>query len=363
MLTLMAHSAYLEIERPRKKKNGIVRPGAVHLHLPLVERHFQSFNNLDENMVTVTSTRWTFSAAPKTSASLYSQDSYSTSPAIFSEKKLDRRRFAIASTPAEDGPWSHRIQVKSAAHGVFALDLKSSSRNTNFVENPGDDDNERDVKYEEPLGHVVIQPDVSSPKVASESLITTSGSALSKETTKSRIHKFRSSSKVFGKMLSRLSSHPSSHRVVDHSVVVPPLPMEPPQITISLCSPGITISLPGTPTEDVKNVEVLTFTKSSAEHHLLRKFSAKHSTWKPPRPPSPLPKSLRRQRKVMSKAPFVMTSPPPPLPPLREILSTVQRLESRNRGHSMPQPPSKFPINHVRTCFLIRRQAEAMRAP
>ncbi|KAG6907298.1 hypothetical protein DXG01_009491 [Tephrocybe rancida] len=317
----MAPSGYVQVDPPKQRK-GIIRPGAVHLNLPLVERHSQAYGGSEENLLSSVSSHWTISAAPKSSASLYSQASYTTSPPpVFRENNLDRRRFGITKTPALDGPWSRPVQLDSPATSTFVLDLKSALTLSDdpFMVEGEELDDEEDLKKELLDGGIVALEVKKSETPAPEL------EKASKETANARMKKLRMSTKVLGKMLSRLSVHQSTSRRVntDEAPLLPPIA---PQILISLPSPGL--KMPSSPKEDVvvKKDDLRAFV---LEKHtdIPRNRSTMPSTWKPRRPPSPLPKSLRRHGKHKSEmsglSHLVLTSPPPPLPVRRQIQSTL----------------------------------------
>ncbi|KAG6825838.1 hypothetical protein H0H92_002247 [Tricholoma furcatifolium] len=333
----MACSGYVQVES-KQKKGGIIRPGAMHLSLPLVERHSRAYSGSEENLISSCSSHWTISAVPKTSASLYSQASYTLSPRVFSEENIDRRRFAIAKTPAQEGPWSRKV-VNSPIHGAFVLDLKSATIHANpFI--GSDEDSESDDQLEDLHGaekEVVVEEirnlEAKRPYVAPEVVTNTS-----KEATQGRLKTLRMSTKVFGKMLSRVSVHRSSAEYTrpDEAPLIPALP---PKISVSLPSPGL--KMPSTPTEEDRAAKedlrafVLDKNLASAPKRSL----ARPSTWKPRRPPSPMPKLVRGHGKHKSDGSafsgFVVTSPPPPLPTRRQIISTVR----------LGVPESKAPLN------------------
>ncbi|KAG6854892.1 hypothetical protein C0991_012082 [Blastosporella zonata] len=314
----MAPSGYVQVDRPMK---GIVRPGAAHLRLPLVERHSRAYNGSEENLLTPASSHWTISAAPKSSASMYSQASYTTPPPGFSENKVDRRRFGIAKTPAQDGPWSRPVQLESPDTSTFVLDLKSAA---NPFMGEDEEHNDRD-DVKSLVGDKIVAIEVKHPDIESEVVET------SKETTKARMNKLRMSTRVLGKMLSRLSVHQSPSRCVstDEVPLLSSAPPQPPQIFISLPSPGL--KMPSTPKEDGIAKDGLRAFVLEKNADVTGNRTTIPSTWKPHRPPSPLPMSLRRRGKhkgdASSLAHLVVTSPPPPLPVRRQIHSTV-RLES-----------------------------------
>jgi len=325
----MAPSGYIQVN-PTKSRKGIARPGAVHLTLPLVDRHSCAYDSGsdEENLLTPASSYYTISAAPKSSASLYSQASYGLSPPAFSENRLDRRRFGIAMTPAQEGPWTRHVELQSPDANVFMLDLQSATVDTNpFVgsdeetEQHGLDIKEigavQEVKVREKKVLKVYAPSETilstKPKGKEISPEATADDVVSKETTKANMKKFRMSSRVIGKMFSRLSAHQSSSRPID-TEELPLLPALPPQIQISLPSPGL--KFPSSPQDDqgTKN-DLRAFV---LEKNVPGKRSTLPSAWKPHRPPSPLPKALRKLGKhkgnSSSLAHLVVVSPPPPLP-------------------------------------------------
>ncbi|KAG6868001.1 hypothetical protein C0993_008557 [Termitomyces sp. T159_Od127] len=311
-------SGYLQIGSLKQRR--IIRPGAVNLRLPLLEHNFQTKDESKENLLTLASSEWTISAAPVSSASVsvYSQASYVMSPLVFSETKLDRRRFGIAETPAQEGPWSRPSRLQSASLSVFLLDLKSGVDNKNpFVGEDEKVDNQGDVEYE-PSSDIFVSP-VQSPEIVPETNHTTS------EATKARLKKLRMSTRVLGKIISRLSVHQSSSRLatIDKAPLLPPTP---PQIFISPPSAGI--EFPRSPGENLEEDRLadkgaLRPVAPEKNAEVSRKLRARPSTWKPHRPPSPLPKSLRRHRKHKSEASVLVVTSPPPLPTHPKIASTV----------------------------------------
>ncbi|KAG6833929.1 hypothetical protein H0H87_007940 [Tephrocybe sp. NHM501043] len=314
----MSPSGYVQVSSPQQKRKGILRPGAAHLCLPLVERHSRAYNDSEESLLTLASSHLTISAAPKSSASLYSQASYyATPPPVLSEDKVDRRRFAIVNTPAQDGPWSRPAQLESPIMNTFVLDLKSATLSSNpFI---GEDDDALEMEMEEKQAgcDTMVELDVKNAQQGLEMADT------SKEATKERTKKLRLSTKGLGKMLSRLSIYQSPSRRVNADES-PLLPVQPPQILVSLPSPELKV--PNTPKEDnIIQDDLRSFVlEKNAD---IPRSRAMMSAWKPRRPPSPLPKSLRRYGKHTSDASalahLVITSPPPPLPVRRRIQSTV----------------------------------------
>ncbi|KAG5340352.1 hypothetical protein C0989_002082 [Termitomyces sp. Mn162] len=315
----MAPSGYLQVGSPKQRK-GIIRPGAVNLRLPLIECHSQVNNGSEENSLTLASSQWTISAAPISSASLYSQASYILSPPVFYESQLDRRRFGIANTPAQEGPWSRPKPLQSAVSSVLLLNLKSATGSVNpFIGKDERVDNQGDIEKELPGDSVV------SPVVESARLVPEMNHPTSKEVTNARSKKFRMSTRVLGKMLSRVSFHQSSSRRVDTDKT-PLLPSTPSQISILLASPGIETS--GSPKPNPKQVIEDNLRSFALEKNtrIPRKPRTRPSTWTPYRPPSPLPKSLRRRGKLKSEAStseFLAITSPPPLPTRPKIAPAV----------------------------------------
>ncbi|KAG6872218.1 hypothetical protein C0995_011934 [Termitomyces sp. Mi166 len=357
----MAPSGYLQVGSP-KQRGGIVRPGAVNLRLPLVERHCQA-NDSEENLLTLASSQWTISAAPISSASFYSQSSYINSPPVFSENTLDRRRFGIANTPAQEGPWSRPEHLQSAASSIFVLGANP------FIGEDEEVDDREDIKTKlsgSPIGGLVVE----SPKVVPE----TNHAAL-KEATNARLKKLRMSTRVLGKMLSRLSIHQSSrHANTDEAPLTSPMPL---QILISLPSSGTDMSSLSEkgpesqqgPEEDLATQDGLRLLVPERNTDIPRELRTRSSTWKPHRPPSPLPRSLRKRGKHMSEASalshLVITSPPPPLPTRPKIASTVL-VEQKPAFLSFSMPLSNTldmgPTSPVWADIQSRLKARAMKS-
>ncbi|RDB22086.1 hypothetical protein Hypma_011109 [Hypsizygus marmoreus] len=291
---------------------GIRRPSAVHLTLPLVDRHSHAFggpssddDDVEETLLTVPNSRWTMSAGPKSSASMYSQDSYTISPPVFRENKVDRRRFAIAISPSQEVPWIQPgPSLKTPSSGqIFLLDLKRST-----VELTTNDASS--IKSTE--GVVVGQGEAeekAQEKIVGE--ITEVKATKDTGNVKANMKKLRISSKVLGRMLTRLSAHSSSHNGTEGSTSEeqPLLPVgPPPQILLSLPSPSLNFSLQ----------EKIRTPKSGSDNlsFMPKNRATLPSTWKPHRPPSPLPKMLRKKHKraTSSLSHLAVASPPPPLP-------------------------------------------------
>ncbi|KAG5651368.1 hypothetical protein H0H81_008902 [Sphagnurus paluster] len=300
------------------QKRGINRPSAAHLTLPLVERHSHSYGGAGaDNVLTIPNTTSTLSTpTPLSSASIYSQASYIPSPAPFSEDQVDQRRFGIATTPLVDGPWTrpteravdgmHNADVNPNIfvldlHGAAAEPLSSDSEGyspasssgseiegfkTDIVQRISDEFVLVDFEPVAATNHTISEPQVSKGKA--------------------RMKRLRTTSRVIGKVLSRLSLHSPSARAVKNEEHQP-VPTVPPQIFLSLPSPGLEIL--STPKED-RQVKIETL--------VARHRSTLPSTWKPHRPPSPLPKGLRRygkhKRTFSSLSLHMGASPPPPLP-------------------------------------------------
>ncbi|KAF9467496.1 hypothetical protein BDZ94DRAFT_1248251 [Collybia nuda] len=134
------------------------------------------------------------------------------------------------------------------------------------------------------------------------------------------------STKVFGNMLLRISTPPlpqTRHTAAEESSP-PALSEPPPQILISLPSPGLNLN------HDLPDVSKVTAPPPKRLAFLVdptpRNRSTLPSTWKPKRPPSPLPQSVRKKRgrtkhkRSTLDSPFIPHSPLPPLPPL--VVST-----------------------------------------
>ncbi|KAF8063480.1 hypothetical protein FPV67DRAFT_1701107 [Lyophyllum atratum] len=313
---------------PAIKKKAISRPGALHLTLPLVERHSYAYScDSEENLITLASSRYTISAAPKTSASMYSQESYHISPPMFSETRVNRRRFGLAMTPLEEGPWKRAVQPRSAAVNVFVLDLKSATVDVNpFL---GSDEEGEDAQWDLEEAREGQQAKMEVKMVMEEMVLPVIGRPMevgpprmieekpsSKEAHDAKKKKSRMSSRVIGKMISRLSVHPSSSRPID-TEDQPLLPALPPQILMTLPSPSLRFMESSQDAPSTKDdLHALALQKHEA---VPRNRSTLPSTWKPRRPPSPLPKALRKQNKhkrnATSLSHLVVASPPPPLPP------------------------------------------------
>lgn len=316
---------------------GISRPSARHLRLPLADRDsftyadsvlsagkevcFQdsgiagfkmmfSYVQLQNGLLAVPSSYWTITAGPKSSASMYSQDSYTNTPPVFSERRVDRRRFGVAFSPSQEGPWRQVLQ-QAPDTPVFVLNLRSgklkddeSSINSAFSSSDEESEN-KTTEIEEKL---VRRKTTGTVKL--KKMYTTAHSQASRST------------KVFGKMLSRISVHPPAHSRPTN-IEERPLPVAPelpPQILISLPSPGLAIGL----SHDVRDLtdavppqQLVVITDSAP-----RTRSTLPSTWKPKRPPSPLPRPLRKKpvraqhKRNNPAAPLLHHSPLPPLPPL-----------------------------------------------
>ncbi|KAG6881404.1 hypothetical protein C0992_001141, partial [Termitomyces sp. T32_za158] len=136
-----------------------------------------------------------------------------------------------------------------------------------------------------PAGDIFAGSASESPKIVPETNYAPS------EATNARLKKLRMSTKVLGKILSRLSIHQSSsrHANIDQIPLLPPVP---PQILISPPSAGIETPsrLEENPEEDhVANKGALRPVASEKTADVPRKLRARSSMWKPHRPPSPLP--------------------------------------------------------------------------
>ncbi|GLB42818.1 hypothetical protein LshimejAT787_1202670 [Lyophyllum shimeji] len=344
----MAPSGYVQVDpaKPPKTK-GIRRQSALHLTLPLVERHSCAYDSCssEENLLTIASSRYTISAAPKSSASasLYSQESYHLSPPVFSETHVNKRRFGLAVTPVEEGPWRRPEPLRSAQADVFVVDLKSAAADANpflgsdEVEDVDETDGgggvhrgnveeKKVLKVYAPAETTLLPPigkpmEVAPPRLVQED----------KEYTNAKLKKSRMTSKMIGKMLSRLSVHQSQSNSASSSTL-PAVPALPPQISIALPSPGLKFpnspraTTPRTGTKDDLHAFVLDKQMHAAADKAgvasavpgSNNRATLPSTWKPRRPPSPLPKALRRQGKqkhgASALAHPVVASPPPPLP-------------------------------------------------
>ncbi|KAG5641237.1 hypothetical protein DXG03_005681 [Asterophora parasitica] len=303
----MTPSGYTPLDLPLKPTKGSRRRAQhLSLSLPLVERHsYYASDDLEENLLTAASSRWVISATPKSSASMYSQASYSLSPPIFSETKLDRRRFGISMTPTEPGPWHHPLQSAGASN-VFAVDLRSAT----VLENPfmGNEDDVEEASAQEEVLRGVEKKEGMLEQM--EPQATTNGNVASQESTNAKLKKLRTSSRIIGKMLSRLPVHRSNSSRSTSDVEQPLLSELPPRILISLPSPGLEI--PSGSSQDAS-----TFSTP-------RNRATLPSKWKPHRPPSPLPNSLRKHGKHKRNASdlsYLIASPPPPLPtPTRALI-------------------------------------------
>lgn len=348
----MAPSGYVQVD-PAKQTKGIRRQGALHLTLPLVERHSRAYDSStsEENLITLASSPYTISAAPKTSASLYSQESYHLSPPLFSETRVNRRRFGLAMTPAEEGPWKRRRPLQSPDANVFVLDLKSATVDANpfigsdeEVDNSQPDDVEerveaQEVKAEEKKVLRVYAPaETVLPAIGKPMEVGPPRIIENNEAANAKLKKLRMISKVIGKMLSRLSAHQSASSPPANTDEQPLLPALPPQILIALPSPGP--KFPNSPQAKDQDGFQSTGTKDDLHAFVLEKQlhaaagmaaaavpgnrSTLPSTWKPHRPPSPIPKALRRKHSKQKRnasvlAHLVVASPLPPLPPLARV--------------------------------------------
>jgi len=365
----MPPSGYVQVD-PAKQTKGIRRQGALHLTLPLVERHSRVYDSAssEENLLTLASSRYTISAAPKTSSSLYSQESYYLSPPAFSEARVNRRRFGLAATPVEEGPWRRPSPLGSADTNVFVLDLKSATVDANpFLgsdeevdDSQPDDVEERvevqEVKVEEKKVMMVYAPAETVLPVIGKPMEVVPPRVIEGEEASNAKKRLRMTSKVIGKMLSRLSAHQSTSSRPANTDEQPLLPALPPQILISLPSPGL--KFPNSPT--VQDQDALGMgPKDDLHAFVLEKQmhaaagtaagaapgtrSTLPSTWKPRRPPSPLPKLLRKHSKQKRNASalshHVVASPPPPLPP-RARIAAVESSQAVSGYASFSSPLS-----------------------
>jgi hypothetical protein len=276
-------------------------------------------------------------SGPKSSASAYSQGSWGNSP-VFSEARVDRRRFAIAISPSQDGPWKRSFPSADASVSVVGL---RHTRSHKLVEN--------EVQYE--------GKDVEGKKKTKKKKRTKDTKLRRTPTVLSAapISESRSTG-MFGKMFPRrLTRPPQSASAALAPVIIiemeqPRLPALPPQVLVALPSPELNMSddlarLGGG--NDSDNVAVKSNLIPSRYNNELQSIAprpvssrstrkskrppssilnllespvqpkpAHLSTWRPKRPPSPVPPGMRRNSKVkhMPRTHISLSSPPPPVP-------------------------------------------------
>ncbi|KAG6833301.1 hypothetical protein H0H87_008933 [Tephrocybe sp. NHM501043] len=318
-------SSYVVRIAPKPKMGGIVRPSAAHLSLSLVESQSLPSNDSEEAiLLTLATSQWTISAAPKSSASMYSQTSYIASPPFFSDTKVDRRRFGIAMwTPAQDGPWALLAQLRTPCSDGFVLDLKSAAVAVSVNPLIGEDELMKEQVVDERTVKLAIEEE--SRDMALEVI------QGSKEMSTAKTRKLRMSTKVLSKMFSRLSVHQPTSRGANTNAA-PPLPaLLPPPTLVS--PPDSDLMMPPlTPLDDpfAKNDFCAFMFEKNADISRYKDANISHyrSTWKPHCQPSPLPETLRSHKKHKSDGSALShvvntRSPLPPLPIRTQIYSTI----------------------------------------
>ena len=295
---------------------------------------------------------------PKSSASTYSQGSWGDSPFTFSEARVDRRRFAIAISPSEDGPWKRPFPSAGASlsEGQVGKDVEHEGR---------DAEEKKGKKTRTKNTRLKKIPSILSAAPFSESRSTW----------------------MLGKMFPRrLAQPPQSASAALGPVVIiemeqPRLPVLPPQVLLTLPSPELNIvdelkwlgdgndsddvalgSMPVSSNPAGPGSQCLTQPRSSLHTQTPKRpptLVTRHrqspahphqvddpSNWKPKRPPSPFPPGMRRNIKVkhmrntFSSSP---PSPPPPVPPLvNHSTSVVPRSRATFSTPLSPPPPYQF---------------------
>lgn len=227
---------------------------------------------------------------------------------MFSESRIDKRRFGVAFSPSRAGLWQ-QVPQQAPNTPVFVLGLSSEELKYDEFSINGalsSSDEEESEKKSAEIGEKLRRRKTTGT-VKLKKIYTTAHSQASRST------------KVFGKILFRISVHSPSHSQPTSTEECPlsVASESPPQILISLPSPRLGISLDHD-VQDINNdipPQQLVILADSVP----RTRSTLPSTWKPKRPPSPLPRSLRKKNRVHSKrrhntssTPFIPHSPPPP---------------------------------------------------
>lgn len=306
------------------KKDSNKRISRLRLTLPLSSSPYHgSFavgsDDEEQKLVSATGSEWTLSAAPASTASAYSQESYTLSPVPFRSAKVDKRRFALAIGSANwEGQWSAPIRTaQSPDAATFVLDLHSATLE------PEEQDITDNYSAETLLKKVDDEEDEKFAKVVEEkpdhSLKETKKEIVSKEATQAKAQKPRAKS-VFGKFFSRRSTRPTPqalHAASDEEEDRPLLPSLPPRIEVTLPSPGIK-GVHDLPETDITPADLV---RSLQSANIPGNRATMPSGWKLHRPPSPLPKMLKKnkngyKRVAASSALPMAQSPVPPMPNL-----------------------------------------------
>jgi hypothetical protein len=296
---------------------------------------------------------------PKSSASTYSQGSWTNSPVSFSEARVNRRRFAIAISPSQDGPWKHPPPSANTSVSAVQLQRARSKKSADNVQHEGRDVEGKKKKKKKRIRN--IRP--KTPIILSAAPISHSRST-----------------RMFGRMFPRRMAPPpqSAGAVLEPVIIIeaeqPRLPALPPQVLVTLPSPELNITddfawLGG----DDSSVAIqsrsdelqpiaprpVTFhptskTKSRSSSILKRYESpvqpkpAHPSDWKPKRPPSPVPSGMRRNSKAkpMHKTLISLSSPPPPVPAL--IKYNTSAVPKSRATFSIPlSPPPPYQLHSL----------------
>jgi hypothetical protein len=305
----------------------------------------------------VSSSRWSMTSQPKSSASTYSQQSWSNSPVNFSEARVDRRRFAIAVSPSEDGPWRRPFPSADASVSVVRL------RHT-------------EPEYIVPLVRKEVQQkgkDVEGKKKRPRDARITKTPTILSAAPRSESRSTRMLDKMFPRRLTRppQSASPALGPVIIIEMEQPGLPVLPPRVLLSLPSPELNIiddlkrlgdgnhsanaavewkltpsrsqSIapqpgPSLPTRTPRHPPTLV--AGLRESPVQPQPASDLSTWKPKRPPSPVPPGMRRNSKAkhMRNTLPSHSSPPPPVPALIKYNTSVVP-KSPRATFSLPLSP------------------------
>ena len=323
--------------------------------MSVIRAPFDGAHSQDKLLLAIPSPRRSLTCEPKPSASTYSQRSWSNSPVSpvnFSEARVDPRRFAIVISPSQDGPWKRSFSSADAPTSLLKLQETQSESNAPLAGNEfqHEERNVQEKKERKRTRSLRLKKPLTIPR--SESM----------------------SAGVLGKMFSRRPADPScsTSAVLDPVVIIGvEQPTLPPQISISLPSPELNIidnfegsggddgavvgsrltgeldpialqpgpSLPCMPKHLAVSVPEL------RESTLVIPHSAYYlSTWKPKRPPSPVPRGMRRNSKIKRTGKTVNghASPPPPVPSLKDDALVPKSHEGNFSIPSSPPPPYMF---------------------
>jgi hypothetical protein len=266
----------------------------------------------------------------------------------------------LSATSNWEGGWSAAIRdPRSPPSATFVLDLKSATLGPEADDEDSDQNKSEETLLKKVDEDVNAGQAVKAPQALTCLEETVEKEALLKETKKSMVSKEASKAKqprksVFGRMFARLSTsaHPSrssfsvpsraakggdDDQNPDNEPLLPVTKL-PPQLDINMPSPGLKalhdLREPElTPADLVRALQSAKIPSAVAEGTNNNRATLP-STWKPHRPPSPIPKALKKGHKRNASVPSSNESPVPPLPtnkpralPVPSAISIVQSSE------------------------------------